>query len=365
MPLKHGAIVMLVGLLGAPVRAQVPPLAPAPLQFWNQTEIISAQLESPIKITLESKTAKSRTLELPTKAIGYEFYDGIHWIYQREQHENKKFINLYASKDCKTWERMAFFEIKNHFFPSWIRPLPNDAFLVGFFSPIYDGNRYGLFAIARKNSHGELQIQSVVDLNLQFDLLSDEAKSKRPARLTLEDLRPSYKSLAMLATAPAYRVHDYIIFSMPQQGRFWIFDGKRQTIARTVDLNPFLDEARFSEVDRLPWCVLGCQPTPDGRLLIATRDPQALAAETETSLAPAIRTVHDFMNESLQEAAKRALAISLKLHPDIAWWTLDPETGRLQREEPPTSFIQRFEGVKDYLRFNFRFKPDGNLASDR
>lgn len=144
------------------------------------------------------------------------------------------------------------------------------------------------------------------------------------------------------------------------------------------------DRALAGNMD-LEVAVLGCQPSPTGELLIATRSGEAVIKGREwakalnpelgrpTWIDPSIMKdprpqSREMFDRALEAYGKRQDAIEaevapkvLEAFPDLLWWELDVREGSLRRREPPPGAPTRIGSVEVLKAFRFRFAVDGNL----
>ncbi|HEU4952573.1 MAG TPA: hypothetical protein VFT46_11520 [Holophagaceae bacterium] len=114
-------------------------------------------------------------------------------------------------------------------------------------------------------------------------------------------------------------------------GLIWVFDGLGALARRIAlfDLGPDETLAQPGAPSRYARAVLGCEPTADGRLLVATRSLDAIVGE---------RVVYPLQERGRPVPPARYTGNThwgRLQFPEIWWWRVDPTTGKAERIAAP------------------------------
>lgn len=133
------------------------------------------------------------------------------------------------------------------------------------------------------------------------------------------------------ALPPLWQAGDFACVVNRSFGLIWVFDTQGALARRIALFDLGSDEllAQPGAPARYARAVLGCEPTADGRLLVATRSLDAITGE---------RAVYP-----LQEGGRPVppARYAGNTHwgrlqfPEIWWWRVDPATGKAERITPP------------------------------
>lgn len=109
------------------------------------------------------------------------------------------------------------------------------------------------------------------------------------------------------------------------------------------------------------WAVMGAQPTPDGKVLIAIRQKEALL-EANRILNSQRGAVSE--DDEVDRMTSQDGDLSFKLWPELHWYELDPVDGQLEKVAPENAPAQ-VPSWKNRARFAFKFAADGTLKFAR
>lgn len=164
-----------------------------------------------------------------------------------------------------------------------------------------------------------------------------------------------------------FRTDGRLVLMSHELGYLWVFDEGDGRLLRTIKIFSAVDEAYLARPQGVTQVVVGAQPRQDGWILVATRTEDAVIranlAYPDPALPEAARqdTVGwDF--SGWWKGGKDHRVLRITQFPHIRWWKVDPETGRVEPEEPPHGFPDQFKSAGHYAQFRWRFKPDGNLT---
>jgi len=328
-------------------------------QVWNEHSIITFMPGNPAEVWFENDKGQVWEAHLPDKArlISLDYFEGNFYCSKYERQGETKFHNVFMSSDLKSWTKVAFYSIGTDYPGATIRPLGDGYFLVMSQNPRRVGGEWCSFFIGKANESGRIQADTPVDLKLNQWLYRPTTLQDNTQFCQVNEIYTTIPNV--VAMDPIYRVGGKLVIGSLRHGALWILDCHSRKITRKLLLNPFIEENKLFTDNIKPQCILGIQPMRDGRLLIATRCKEALSA---TPMEPQVRSLMDFQNAGIREAAENNEALDRKFYPAIDWWTLDPETGKLDPEGPPMNFPTSL-GNLGHEEFKFRFKVDENLTT--
>jgi len=340
--------------------------------FWEGPNLVRLCPDSEHAALVESPGGILRKIPRPTRTTSlrwdiYDYLDGFCYAraYGRvDTPKGRSFLNEIHRYEQGRWQKVATF--------TWsegdsgrpplggIYPLRNGKFLGVSSQPAYlsGGKAYPLAILRKPESSLELEVEYGMDLGFEQPFFKP-LPPKGVQRSVGESLNYPYLHFPLFAAEPA-RTERHLVLGIQAIGYFLVFDAENGHFLRTVKLYPQVDELEIRRGDLLPG-ILGFQPRPGNQtILIAARREEAVL------FAAKAHPLHtDGLNESTwkQHLGRIQDLFSLResYDPRIEWWDLDPETGRLRKEEPPQGVSER---VEDASKFFWRFKVDGNLHVD-
>lgn len=359
---------VLPGVVALSLGAQTLPAQRVP-QVWDGNGLVTLD---PPRVTFEWPHQASKTwflgqgLSAPSRC---HFFQGAYWVYQPQERGGKPGLALLKSVDGASRETVAWVArdlpegrvVK-------ILPLPEERFLLvsrfGFFR---DG--HGTFlAIAKKDSEGTLHIDRLLPVDLGCDLFKT-ARSQ-------QDISKGPKILFVIGwMGDIIPAGEHLVFVHQPFGHFSVLDLKdfKSRFVRLFE-NIKLDSYINGEAGLFERAILGVQPRKNGHLLIASRSEEAVLkaralehafGTAQVTLPPGLdstqqqkrlrESLDDPMRKDLQEAAQRDGAAR---YPEVLWWDLDPQTGRLTREPVPTGAPSELASRAHIQRFTFRLDPN-------
>lgn len=336
--------------------------------IWEQDRVV--RITSTGRVAFEGQTRKN-THEVQLGPGIYSPYhmdlaDGAIWVCLPESINDKQNIKrLYRSSDGKSREPVAWVPSVLPEGPVLgLYPLPDDRFLVISKRLFRKGKEVSFLAVGRRNEHQQVSLDSLIHVELgegAFEGAESEQFEKDIRRLIY---------ISGFATSRV-RGNGTLVFANGIAARFVILDLEtlHTRLARAFPGIP--DKAywtdAFFEYER---ALLGIQPRRDGHFTLATRSEKAVlearAAEKKLRLdrfstapeatldqAKAIGKA-DRENPARAEIRKAIESDGLVQFPDILWWDLDPETGKVTKiETPPNAPFEIHQAAK--LR-EFRFR---------
>ena len=314
-----------------------------------------------------------REVETPEPEKGHvsvvDAYEGgfvvnLEWHEQGTDHTPLTVTRVLRSDAAGHWTDLGTLR-QPYYFSARILPLTDGRFLARFGSP----RRRDMGGAPSGGYHplGLLRRASTSDLTLHLDawqdLDLDKPYWKSPGAAALagpfhlnENL--AYPGLGLaFATGDLTRVGDHLVLPAMRAGWFFVFSAKDGRMERKIQLYPSVDEERLKDPS-LGWVVVGYQPTPDGRLLVAARQEAGIASFRPVHASP------DLSDEAFQKllpAIHHLMDENLASYPVVMWYTLDLDGGTVHPEAPPRHSPDFIRTVEELERYSFRFQADGNL----
>lgn len=326
----------------------------------NRVAVVQYYHSSVLHIeSMERQGSSAIEFKAPEGSYSMEYKDNAAWASVKGNSNNPQTTHLFRSLDLKVWEVNATYK-GEHGRANAIHHLDGKRyFLVSGPSGFYLKNRYSPYAIAEINEKGFLDLAELVDLDLKQPLILPAPSSGADSK-PKGDFNPKYSALlGMLIVNPMIRYPGGMALVARRPGYIWLFDDRTGALKRLVRLFPGVSEEKLGPPHRLEWAILGCQPRPNGHLLIASRDEEAVL--TAMDAYPTQKNLKYLEDEVQQKANHEQDQASLNRWPAIRWWDMDPATGTLSEEQPPQNVPDRIWDLQVFHNFRFRFKPDGNL----
>lgn len=295
-----------------------------------------------------------------------DFADGAFWVCLPDRLDDKQNIKrLYRSLDGKNREPVAWVpSIVSEGPVLGLYPLPDDRFLLISKRLFRKGKEVSFLAVGRMNEHQQVSIDNLIPVDLGTDALKG-AESRQ------FDEDPHH--LLYLSSFPAGRVRgqDFMLFVNSMAARVVVLDLEtlHTRLARVFPGIP--DKAYWTdEFFDFEHALLGIQPRRNGHFTLATRSEKAVleARKTEIKLglnrfsAPPEATINQAKNLSTAdrenptriEIRKAIESDGLVQFPDILWWDLDPETGKVTKIESPPGAPFEIHHAAKLREFRFR-----------
>ena len=360
-------LLMFATLLTAQVSAQTLPKDQEKM-VWDQDRIV--RISSTGRVIFEGQTRKnSRELQLGPGIFSpyhMDFADGAIWVYLPESIDDKQNIKrLYRSLDGKSREPVAWVPSVLPEGPVLgLYPLPADRFLLLSKRLFRKGKEVSFLAVGRRNEHQQVSVDSLIPVDLGEGAL-EGAES--------DQFEKDIHHLIYLSgfAASPMRGNGTLIFANGIAARFVILDLEtlHTRLARVFPGIP--DKAYWTDAFfNFEHALLGIQPRRNGHFTLATRSEKAVleARKTETKLglnrfsAPPEATIDkaktlgkaDRENPARVEIRKAIESDGLVQFPDILWWDLDPETGKVTKIETPPDAPFEIHHAAKLREFRFR-----------
>lgn len=329
---------------------------------WDGNRVVWVEQADPPSLRFESPESHGSStakLRAPEGTLRLEFKDGMAWATVRDLTNDSKKTYLYRSHDLKTWQVNATYRGESGR-SAGIHHLDGKRyFMVSTLSLFSDQDKYSPFAIAEIDDQGFLTVKSLVSLDLREPLiLSVPPTGGGPKGRGV--FNPKYSALqAMTLLNPMIRYPGGLAMIAKRSGYIWFFDDQSGELKRSIKLFSGVTEEKLGPPQQLEWAILGCQPRPNGHLLVASREEEAVL--NAMSAYPTQKNLKYLKDDAQQEFNYEQDAVSLKRWPRILWWDIDPKTGLISEEQPPQNVPSQIWDLRVFHNFKFRFKPDGNL----
>jgi hypothetical protein len=211
---------------------------------------------------------------------------------------------------------------------------------------VKDGRSH-LFAVFRQGKDGNFTLDSNPSTGLTKSVFTPDSAWR-------------YPSLANLwIAAKAARTSTHFLLAAGS-GTCWLFDVRTGSMKSMVQLYREVNEEKMLSGEVWNGALLGVQPRPDGDFLVSALDEYAITQGwhlDRIDYLPASASPQE-RHEGLQ----RVLGSILRLNPRVDWWVLDREDKRFRMEIPPLGLPETIRTVEEFQRFDWVFKPNGNLA---
>jgi hypothetical protein len=268
------------------------------------------------------------------------------------------------------WERVAEINSDNGV-PTLVVPLDADGMFLAVSQPsvvsFLDEQKGASLAAIYRLRHESLEFVRCVEI--PFDSLPSIAtKSDQPA-LLIDDAEPSSQRPSIFETASTKLVSDalapylwppsisnkYLALCGSAAGCIWVFELEKGSLYRTF----YLDKLSLEDLDKIDILnplILGTAFGPDGRLIVAKRDPELVKI--------ALQMAHNkkFAND------KRSLAQELVFFKDnlnqIIWLSIDIESKSIEDYDGFLDTPSEPSRLKNPASLNFLISPDGKAITN-
>ena len=205
-------------------------------------------------------------------------------------------------------------------------------------------NRYYPFAVFKRNGDGQYLIDHYEDGGLKTNAIDQNGNWAYPCFSTLWVYgHPVWTRTATIINAG--------------NGLFWSF-GMNGKLNRVINLFGSLSESRLQSDDIWNGCILGCQPSSSGQLVVS-----CLGGDAASKALAIIRTKNNnptTANEAIAFNAEKIDAV-VSFWPIVNWYTINPETGLINRFTSPAKIPNLITNYQDYMDYNWTFNMDGAI----
>jgi hypothetical protein len=306
-------------------------------------------------------------LPVPAGSRALDYTEGQYWANQIEGPSAGKAIALHFSTDGKHWHREGFVRIDPSEPTLQVHALGNGRFLMIAIGAYRDGNGASKFALGHLDEKGEIVPRKLLDMGMSIPIAAPRpAKDPRkPVSWAFDGVRREWMVPFLALGSTWARTSSALVVCAPRVGYFWCMNTSAENPSfRLVRLHRSIDDARVSKGET-EWSVLGMQTMPDGHLVIASREEDAVnlgAIEARKEVEAQRKDQVARGQRPAEKPTEDELAFaSIRLYPKVEWWDLDPVTGRLTRTDPPAGLPDKLRVPDDLRRFALEVQKDGTL----
>ncbi len=352
---KASVLTLLVA--GSPIPAKEPMFSGGlrgfrKAQVWWEGRPVSLDLVFKT-ITFPGAEGRSQELRPPPNALSTLFWEGEAWAVCWEGGQG---LSVARSKDFRTWSHSPHQLLKiGGNYPVGLHPTSRPGLFLGINTACGFGEdgRASVYAWYTQSEKGTFDFLTLVDLDLDLDgrvfvpgMVDGKAVGARP--------HPARAALAPFFDYPI-RLGDRFVLVSLNAGVLWILEDGAGSPKRTLRLVD-LEGGQLSGKDPIARCILGLQPTPEGKLLLACRTEEAVK-ESEK----AFRQTWEENGGAADEARARAdMERAARVYGRLRWLELDPETGKLERVYPKGA-PEHLESRAQLNAFRFELNADGSV----
>lgn len=351
---------LLAALAVAPARAQLQN-KPQDWMTWDGSKVVFARADSAARGLQAESFSRGRfqlaELKAPDGTLRLDYKDQAAWASVRGKSDPNHTV-LMRSPDFKSWATHATYRGEHGRAVALYHLDGSRYLLVAGPGGFRQGDRYSPLAVGTINPEGYVGLAHLLDLGLREPLLLPPAKGGvQPGP---PEWNRKYASLTLLQLLyPLIRYPGGLALVARRPGYIWLLDDKSGSVKRLIKLYPGVKEERLGPPQHLDWAILGCQPRPNGHLLLASREEDAVLNAQATY--PTNKTLQALGDAWQQEQNANQDTANLRRWPRILWWDLNPEDGELQPENPPVNVPGEILDIQIFHAFRFRFQADGNL----
>jgi hypothetical protein len=262
---------------------------------------------------------------------------------------------ILVSDDFKAWHLWSTVVIPRSSYANrieFIHPISEDVFFAFWQNPIWIGDRADTLCMMKRANGNQFSPESLVMVDLGDTLLAptdaaggvsnqkliyQEFNGKKyilniKRRLLTMGLIPFFGDGENKMFFPIIESDDGFVIVNGHYGMFWVFDGQGRFRKRInlFELGKDEDLCLTQTYWKFEQCVLGCEPTRDGGLLVAARSETAM--ELARKEHPLLTEDGKAMPPALYQARKRWAWMDW---PQIFWWEIDGKEGKANRISPP------------------------------
>lgn len=371
---RPGRALLLALCVMAPLAGQTGRPQPCALQSWSDRELYTPDSPLPhqTRARLEAPGKRPRTIPLPAGTMDSHYLDG--WIHVLAKDAEGRRFRFLKSRNGEAWESLgalAFADILPSI-PLQFLPLGNGRLLVRTYQPLHWRGRNSILGIFRTGPKDRVELDDLVlDDALEgmletLNLPGPDGKIRATA-----GFRAPFRMAFMLPQAfHLVATRDAHILVNAHLGHLLALDRQDGHKLRARDVFGYGEAKALKSLEEFEHCLLGVQPTPEGRLLLATRSEDAFQNARKVFAPRPLSTVElAAFKEKRSEGLtvfladqKRARAESLKAFPEIFYWDFDPLTGDLIRQPTPAGLPGQLLGSELLSAFSIQFQADGRAA---
>jgi hypothetical protein len=327
--------------------------------FWNHRNLIIVD-SGKITVELHPVGTKAKEIKFDSAYRNVHFQGDWYWANQLIGPPSDRVIRVLKSPDGVRWHLEASYEIGKDKPGCRIFAFGNSFLAIATLAPFVASGQASHFAILKPDDHNNLNVHK---------LLNMESGGHAPAIF-----------VPLVAQIPS----GWAVVSI-RTGHIWLIREQAGTSSlKKIKLFDSVKDKELSSMGTIDPPILGCQPDPDGFLLLASRSEDVVI--NGRSMAKALassgaggdgkntaddrKSIGDnnddpnAIREALMRQVKDTSPIEekvLEAYPEILWWKLDPENGSIQRTSTPSGAPRKALSVEILRSFRFRYTLGGKL----
>ena len=281
-------------------------------------------------------------------------------------------LELYRSRDFRTWEKVGRYQRDTHGRPQALHPLRDGSFLaIG--NLFWDGDAISPFARYQLDAQGLLRFERLVDpgfgepLFRPFTFNPNSEEGKKWVRGAGVSKR--YSEVAR-GSWQGFRLPSVLVLVDKQSGWTLILDPNDGRVLARLHPYPGMDLSR----QNVAWQTfhLGAHAASDGTLLLAFRQPEILRSfggdysefflHWDRLTTASSRQAYQLLK---QRETRQRFTTGREVVPllsEIRWFRLNPGQRTLIAIPAPPGAPTRMATVWESFRLRFEVKPDGSVA---
>lgn len=346
-------------------------------QTWDDATLVKIIGSSRI-IIQEGPNKKNKEFTIPSgyyKEWKFDYFNKAYWSCLTEEINQKPGLMLYRAPEGKGIDRYAWSPNKiDQGQIRMVHPLPQDQFLLVSHRLFKHDNKQSFLAIARLGKDNRLEFKEIVETEVG-ERFFENTNPTNPDQDFL-------KTLYLVGFQSKFvRGRNHLAFVNAKAGRLILFDVNKKS-SKYIKIFPDHPDAEgwTPKLFDLEYVILGIQSTGDGHFTLATRSQEAMLKAREAERATGHNRVNvprtgdkDQEREVLREALKNprrleqaesSAKVGAVIYPEILWWDLDPESGKLTRKIPNTGIPESIHEVDRLKQFRFRTNYQGDIEMD-
>jgi hypothetical protein len=355
-------ILLASAAIGVPAMAQLLP-AEQPKIFWRANDLVVIK-DGFCTVQLRSN-GKSRSFKLPADFRDVHATEDGFWANRMTGQDGSRDNQIHFSPDGIHWHLQAVWPVRGTAPNCRIFALKNCFFAVATGQPFTQGKSSSHFGVLRQTKGSHLELDSLLQMGIGKSV-------------------PDWIFVPpVIQTAEGWAVVNI------RTGHVWLAkEGEPgQVQLRMAKLFGSVKDESIQKLGSIDPPILGCQPAPDGSLLVASRSEEAVLkapdfrrqlrkGKPEPPLGDALNSVdlsrqgpNPEVQAKLQEITKhlenRITSVEspiLEAFPDLMWWELSPATGKFTKVSTPAGAPGKLLTPELFRGFCFRFDFKGNLV---
>ncbi len=371
---RLGCAVLLALAILPTLTAQTGRPQPCALQSWSDRELYTPDSPLPhqTRARLEAPGKRPRTILLPAGTMDSHYLDG--WIHALAKDTEARQFRFLKSRNGEAWESLGVLPFADILpsIPLQFLPLGNGRLLVRTYQPLHLRGRNSILGVFRTGPKGQVELDDLIlDDTLEGMLETLNLPGPDGRIRATAGFRAPFRMAFMLPQAfHLVATRDAHILVNAHLGHLLALDRQDGHKLRARDVFSYGEVKALKSLEEFEHCLLGVQPTANGRLLLATRSEDAFQNARKIFAPRPLSTVElaAFKEKRSEGLAafladqKHARAESLKAFPEIFYWDFDPLSGDLIRQATPAGLPGQLLGSELLSAFSIQLRADGRAA---